>query len=177
MRAQADLVRRTMYQIRSMETSDIAAILAIQTQCYPALLLESEDVIRERLQRCAAQCWVAEDEIGVCAYLFGYLSRVGKVTPLDAIFTPDADADCLYVHDLAVLPRKTGCRVGPALVEHNLQQAREHALPYSALVSVQNSSGFWERLGYQCAPSLDAQQQQNLDSYGIPALYMVKEIA
>ena len=165
-----------MQQLRAMQERDIPAVLAIQEESYAAGLLEDEAVIRARLAASPQLAWVAEDAHGVCGYLFAYRSRLGKVTPLDGAFRPDAEADCLYLHDLAVARRAAGRGIGPALVQHNLQQARTARLRYSALVSVQDSAGFWSRLGYRAHAGLDADQADNLASYRIPALYMVRSL-
>ncbi len=165
-----------MYQLRAMQERDIPAVLAIQEESYAAEVLEDEAVIRSRLAACPHLAWVAEDVEGVCGYLFAYPSRLGKVTPLDGEFHNDGEADCLYLHDLAVARRAAGRGIGPALVRHNLKQASSIRLRYSALVSVQDSTGFWSRLGYQAHDELEPPQAGNLASYQIPAVYMVRSL-
>lgn len=166
-----------MFELRPMVDRDIPTVLAIQAECYGPALLEEEAVLRSRLAAFARQCWVATDTLGVCAYLFGYLSRVGLVTPLAGEFTRFEQPDCLYLHDLAVAARGAGRGIGPALVERNLEGARTQQLNYSALVSVQQSADFWARLGYSATDQLDAGQLENLLSYPVPACYMVRELA
>ncbi|TBU90675.1 GNAT family N-acetyltransferase [Stutzerimonas kirkiae] len=156
--------------------SDIPDVMSIQAECYPVDVLEEESVVRARLASQPGFGWVAEDRQGVCAYLFAYPSRVGKVTPLDGEFQQQVQADCLYLHDLAVHPRAAGRRIGPALVGHALEQARRLRLRYSALVSVQQSHDFWARQGYARHDRLEPQQLDNLASYRIPAIYMVREL-
>lgn len=159
-----------------MQEGDIPAVLRIQAQVYAAEVLEDEAVIRSRLQAFPQLAWVAEDADGVCAYLFAYHSRVGKVTPLDGEFEQYDEPNCLYLHDLAVAPRAGGRGVGPALVRRNLEQARSSRLRYSALVSVQDSETFWSRQGYEPHEALDSRQQAHLASYRIPAVYMVRSL-
>src|SRR5690606_2606250 len=163
-----------MFSFRTMQASDIPAVMSIQEQVYAPQLHEEEAVIRARLAACPQQAWVAEDAEGVCAYLFAYPSRLGQVTPLDGDFQPLAEADCLYLHDLAVASRAAGRGIGPALVRHKLQRAGAAKLRYSALVSVQDSQGFWSRLGFEPEEKLSAPQASNLASYRIPAVYMVR---
>src|SRR5690606_31394087 len=165
-----------MYQLRAMQERDIPAVLAIQEESYAAEVLEDEAVIRSRLAAFPQLAWVAEDGEGVCAYLFAYHSRLGKVTPLDGEFSSDGEADCLYLHDLAVARRAAGRGIGPALVRHNLQQAGTAQLRYSALVSVQDSTGDWSRLGYEAHEELDPTQAGNLAGCQIPAVYMVRDL-
>lgn len=165
-----------MFKLRAMQACDMPAVMSIQEESYAVDVLEDEAVIRARFAACPQLAWVAEDELGVCAYLFAYHSRVGKVTPLDGEFQPHAEADCLYLHDLAVARRASGRGIGPALVRKNLEQARTQQLRYSALVSVQESEAFWSRLGYTAQDELDQPQASNLASYQIPAIYMVREL-
>lgn len=164
------------YHLRPMAEHDIAAVLAIQQESYASELLESAEIIRQRLLAAPDLAWVAADALGVCAYLFGYRSRAGKVTPLDGAFAEPTDADCLYLHDLAVSGRAAGRGIGPGLVQRLLEQGRASRLQYSALVSVQDSQGFWSRQGYAEHAGLDDRQQRNLASYGVPAVYMVKAL-
>jgi len=165
-----------MFSLRAMQERDIPAVLSIQQEAYSPQLQEDEAVIRARLAACPQLAWVAEDAEGVCAYLFAYHSRVGKVTPLDGEFQRHEQADCLYLHDLAVAPRAGGRGIGPALVRKKLEQAKAHRLRYSALVSVQDSEAFWSRLGYAAHTHLDQPQVSNLASYRIPAVYMVQAL-
>ena len=164
------------FRQRPLGELDIAAVLAIQAESYAEALLESAEIIRQRLASFPELAWGAEDAEGVCAYLFVYRSRAGKVTPLDGVFAEPEASDCLYLHDLAVSRRAAGRGIGPALVQRLLDQGRAARLRYSALVSVQDSQGFWRRQGYAEQAALDAEQRANLASYGVPALYMVKPL-
>lgn len=165
-----------MFELRAMQVRDIPAVMSIQEESYAVEVLEDEAVIRARLAACPQLAWVAEDDQGVCGYLFAYHSRVGNVTPLDGDFEHHAKADCLYLHDLAVSRRASGRGIGPALVKRNLEQARTQKLRYSALVSVQESEAFWSRLGYAAHTELEPPQVDNLVSYQIPAVYMVRPL-
>ena len=164
-----------MFSIRLMNERDIGAVVAIQLEAYSCDLLESEAVIRARRASAPEHAWVAEDDLGVCAYLFAYHSRVGKVTPLDGEFRIPAQPDCLYLHDLAVARRAAGRRIGPTLVGEALSQARQQRLPFSALVSVQDSTPFWSRLGYSPRQP-DPEHAEHLCSYQVPATYMVRPL-
>lgn len=164
------------FAIRLMQADDIPAIMKIQAQAYNELTQESEDVILARLQEVPDLAWVAEDNLGVCGYLFSYRSSLGEITPLDGDFCPAATPDCLYLHDLAVSTRAGGRGIGPALVEHKLSLAKQDQLPYSALVSVQGSAPFWSRFGYKICHDLTQQQRQTLATYAGVAVYMTREL-
>ncbi|MCS0613517.1 GNAT family N-acetyltransferase [Massilia kyonggiensis] len=155
----------------SMTEADLDAVLAVQAACYPPAMQEAADVVRARLHASPHTVLVARDAQGVCAYLFAYPSRLGKVTPLGGEFAlPDAP-DTLYLHDLAVAPRAAGQGVARRLVDAML--ARAGGLRHSALVSVQDSRRFWESLGYAAA----AGDAAALATYPADALYMVKRLS
>lgn len=163
--------------LRLMRSADLPAVLAIQLGCYPAETIESADVFRERLTQAPQTSWVAEDEAGVCAYLVAYRSRVGKLTPLGGDFVIADDPDCLYLHDLALLPGRRGGGLATALVRQAWRHAVEHRLAYSALVSVNGSQAFWGGLGYAAWDLPEAAQRRHLDSYPGEARYLVKRLA
>ena len=91
-----------IFKIRPMALNDLVAIELIQAEAYGSYFLESADVIAQRFHTSPATAWVAERDGQVCAYLVGYFSQVGKINPLNTPFIPPADANCLYLHDLAL---------------------------------------------------------------------------
>lgn len=162
--------------LRLMTAADIDDVSALQQEAYVPDMIESDQVLRSRLAACAETSWVAEDEYGLCAYLFAYRSLHGRVSPLGCAFRHVQGADSLYLHDLAVAQRVAGQGVGALLVRLALQQALAQGLRYSCLVSVQSSRVFWNRLGYQEQDMADQAQQANLESYAGPAWYMVRKL-
>ena len=98
------------------------------------------------------------------------------IPPLDGFLhrLPDA-ADCLYVHDVAVLPDHRG-GVARAYVATIEELARSSGIATLALVSVYETRALWERLGFRpVAP--DAALHDKLASYGASATYMLRDIA
>lgn len=167
------------FTVRSMAVYDLAAIEIIQAEAYAGYFLESADVIAQRFNVSPTTAWVAEHEDQVCAYLVGYWSKIGKINPLNAPFSSVENADCLYLHDLALLKSAQGFGLAKKLI----QVAIEHALGYSAqaiaLLSVQNSKEFWQGFGFTEYINLEATQQDNLHTYldgNDSAFYMVKPL-
>lgn len=165
-----------MFELRLMHVDDLPEILDIQLQVYSDELQETPQVIAERLAQVPDLALVAEDTQGVCGYLFSYRSQRGAITPLDALFVEPQHSDCLYLHDLAVAPRALKRGIGPSLVKHKLQMARQAGLLHCSLVSVQESARFWQRMGFQQQQASQPQQQAALESYGVPAMYMQKAL-
>lgn len=171
------------FKIRAMIASDLKAIELIQAEAYAGYFLESADVIAQRFNLSPSTAWVAEREGDVCAYLVGYWSKVGKINPLNAPFTLAENANCLYLHDLALLKVAQGFGVGRKLIQAATDYALQEAAEAIALLSVQNSKDFWQGFGFSEFFDLDVQQQKNLATYlngnvdsNDAAFYMVKHI-
>ena len=162
------------FHIRPLLPADLDAVLRVQAECYGPAMQEPAAVVRARLAQAADTAFAAVLEGGVCGYLFAYRSVLGQVTPLGAHFAPAGAPDTLYLHDLAVSPRAAGLGLARALAQQAHALARREALPWCALVSVQDSRAFWERLGFQAAACRGPRAQAALAGYPPPALYMAR---
>ena len=162
--------------IRALALQDLPALLAVQRACYGDGYIEGAEVFARRLAS-PANCSLAVERAGrLVGYLAAYRSRLGKLTPLNGGFDTVAQPDTLYLHDLAVAPQAAGQGLAQRLVSHLWARAAEERLSHSALVSVQGSQPFWERLGYRVQALDDPAQQRHLDSYGAGACYMAKTL-
>jgi predicted N-acetyltransferase YhbS len=131
-------------------------------------------VVLARRRAAPATTLVACDGGGVCAYVFAYPSRRGRITPLHAGFAPAPDADTLYLHDLAVHPRALGRGLGRRLTQALFEAARGRGLRQAALVAVMEARPFWEALGFAAADP--GQGAAALATYPGDALYMCRWI-
>ena len=159
-----------------MGADDVPAVLAIQAACYGAQTVEPEAVICRRLAVAPETAWVAEAATGVCAYLVGYRSSRGRLTPLHGDFEPLPAGDCLYLHDLAVAAAAAGAGAARALSERAWAHARALGLTLSALVSVQDSRAFWQKRGYAVVAELSPEQRRLLSTYPGPSDYMARAL-
>ncbi|MGJ7571056.1 GNAT family N-acetyltransferase [Variovorax sp. RB2P76] len=160
-----------------MHVHDLDAVLAIQLACYGAGFVEDGALIARRLAAAPHTGWVMEHREhggGVRAYLTGYPSVAGKLTPLHGEFEVAAAADALYLHDLAVHPEASGLGLGPRLVRHAWAHAAQAGWRHSTLVSVQSSVGFWQRQGYGAGQPAGPDQQARLATYPGDSVYMVR---
>lgn len=167
------------FNVRVMRENDLTAIEAIQAEAYAGYFLESVDVIAQRFHLSPTTAWVVEREGQVCAYLVGYWSKVGKVNPLNAPFAPVNDARCLYLHDLALLKSAQGYGLSKKLIGVAIEYALHNSAQALALLSVQNSKGFWQGFGFSEFFDLENVQQENLNTYldgNSSAFYMVKAL-
>lgn len=166
-----------MPKLRPMQAPDIPAVLTIQEESYPDELLETAEVLSARLASHPDYAWVAEEAQEACAYLFTYPVRLGSIAPFNSEFARHEDADCLYLHDLAVGLLTSGRGVGPELVRHALDHAKARGLQHSALVAVQGSQDFWSRMGFKACPVQDVGRADILATYGGGAVYMTRSLA
>jgi ribosomal protein S18 acetylase RimI-like enzyme len=158
--------------IRPMLGSDVPAMLEVQAQCYEPAMNESAEVLLARHEACPDTAWVALDAQGpVAAYLVAYRSCLGKPTPLGHAFEHVPDADVLYLHDLAIGATLRGQGVAQQMVLHARVQARAMGLRGLALVSVNDTVGFWQRMGFEIAQA-DAISELALNTYPGHARYM-----
>lgn len=161
---------------RAMQLHDLVDVIRIQAEAYIDEILETDEVIHARFAQAPDTSWVVERAGEVCGYLVGYQSTVGEVSPWGSEFAHKPQASALYLHDLAISKSAAGCGLGPMLVNHALTEARESELRSVALVSVQNSKSFWQKLGFNEVALSDEIQQNNLASYSGAAIYMTREL-
>ncbi len=165
------------FNIRPMALTDLMAIKLIQAEAYENYFLESADVIAQRFHASPSTAWVAERDGLVCAYLVGYLSKVGKINPLNAPFAPAVESDCLYLHDLALSKTAQGFGLAKQLIQVAIQYALHNLVTALALLSVQNSKTFWQNIGFVEFDNLEFGQRKHLETYlsdENSAFYMVK---
>lgn len=160
-------------RVRLMRPEDLGAVVDIQAQCYPPEMNESHDLMAARLAACPDTAWVAVDALSDVpgAYLVGYRTLLGKVSPLGAPFVHHTQPDGLYLHDLAIGQALRGQGVAQVLVAHARAQAAQWALDGLALVSVNDTVRFWRGQGFEVA-QVAPEGQAALDTYWGAAVYM-----
>lgn len=160
---------------RPARTSDLSAIDAIATQIHPDLP-ERPDVLAEKMRLYPDGCCVLVGDNAIAGYGLAHPWKLHRIPPLDGFLErlPE-DADCLYVHDVAVLPDARG-GVARAYVAEIERLARSSGITRLALVSVDDTSALWARLGFRPVTA-DAALRDKLASYGASATYMLRELA
>ena len=161
--------------VRTMEEADLPAMLEIQAACYKELVPESEESLRAKRRASPATCVVACSGDRVVGYLISLPWERSKPPALDTrtCRLPLAP-DCLYLHDLAVMPgaRKSGA--GRALVDAFLAQMRASGLGRASLIAVQSSESYWKRYGFHVVEPSEPLKVK-LSTYGMSAVYMELE--
>lgn len=87
-----------------------------------------------------------------------------------------AQANWLYLHDLAVDPRCRGAGIAERLIEQAIRYAVQHRIPQLGLVAVQSSEAFWNRHGFLRMAAPSPAVASKLRSFGSDALFMTQRL-
>ncbi len=161
---------------RAMTAADLDRLLAIADIVHPAYP-EDRSVFEERLALYPAGCRVAECRGEAIGYGVMHPGRLGVPPPLD---TPlgelPPDADCLYLHDIALLPEARGTGLGAAVLDYAHGLAAREGWRWLALTSTPGARSYWDRVGFtpyrDGGPALTAK----LESYGGGMSYMTAPV-
>lgn len=153
--------------IRAEDLPDVDRIGSIVHPRYP----ERAEVPAERLRLFPAGCLIASVDGATVGYAISHPGVIGRPPPLDTLLGAlPPDADCLYIHDVALLPQARGLRLGEVVAAILAGVARDRAFKWLALTAVNNSTAFWARQGFSVGCP-----EKSLASYGSDAAYMVRE--
>ncbi len=86
-----------------------------------------------------------------------------------------ADADTLYIHDLALLPSAFGGGHARIIIDRLTKAARDAGFARLALVAVNASTPFWATRGFAPAAESDVMRAK-LATYGDDARYMARKL-
>ncbi|MCW2237236.1 GNAT family N-acetyltransferase [Azospirillum canadense] len=164
---------------RAMEPADLDRVMAIAEVVHPDYP-EERAVFAERLALFPDGCLMALADGGANGAPVGYAvmhpGRLGAPPPLDSPLggLPEG-ADCLYLHDVALLPSARGLGLGVSMMERMEGIAAGRGFGWLALTSTPKARAFWDRNGfvaYDGGPALAAK----LASYGGGMAYMTRRV-
>jgi ribosomal protein S18 acetylase RimI-like enzyme len=160
---------------RLAHAADLEAISAIAAQTHIDLP-ERPDVFAEKMRLYPQGCRVLAAGHEIAGYGIAHPWMRHQIPPLDSLLGQlPGMADCLYVHDVAVLPQYRG-DVARAYVATVEELARSSGIATLALVSVYGTRLMWHRLGFEPVTP-DAALRAKLASYGASATYMLRDLS
>jgi GNAT superfamily N-acetyltransferase len=166
----------TLSEWRPMTSADIHAVDEIGRIVHPGFP-EDIAVLKNRLALFPAGCFVADGEDARLGYAVSHPSVVGRPAPLDTVIDAlPPDADCLFLHDIALTEAARGRGLGGSLLEKLKDVAATARLTRLGLVSVNNSRAYWQARGFRVLES-DETLAAKLATYEADAAYMLFDIA
>lgn len=158
-----------------MTSADVCEVDRIGQIVHPAYP-EDIAVVEERLRLFPAGCFIADAQGELLGYAISHPSVMGKPAKLNSLIGALApEADCLFLHDIALTEASRGLGLGRSLLDRLKTAARDAGLRRIALVSVNNSLGYWQAQGFRVFEA-DAALAAKLASYGEDAAYMVLDL-
>ena len=158
-----------------MTAADLDGVVRIAAIGFPDHF-EGRACFENRLELHAPGCFVLAGTDDVPrGYLIAYPWIRNSAPALNALVdTIPADADVMYLHDLALHPDVRGGGWSRPVVERLAEEARVAGWPALALVAVNDATTFWARHGFRVveSPALASK----LASYGPDARYMVRPL-
>jgi GNAT superfamily N-acetyltransferase len=157
------------------EAADLDAIVAIGNRIH-AGLLERPEVFAEKLRLFPQGCFSLAMRGAIVGYGISHPWQRNGIPPLDTLLGAlPAAPDCLFVHDVVVLPQARGRGAAGALINRLVALARQRKLAVLALVAVHDTQALWARHGFAVVE--DAGLTGKLRSYGERARTMRRAVS
>ncbi|HEY4527141.1 MAG TPA: GNAT family N-acetyltransferase [Candidatus Paceibacterota bacterium] len=157
----------------SLLESDITEVDKIAREIHPTLP-ERWEVFAEKLRLFPAGCFKFMFEGKMVGYTFSHPWTLYSIPPLDDfLHTLPENPDCIYIHDVAVLPAARGHNAAGLFIAQISKVAQKVQIQHLACVSVYGTDVLWARLGFRVVSSEEIASK--LGSYGDSAKYMVAD--
>jgi GNAT superfamily N-acetyltransferase len=155
---------------QSLASTDMPSVMAIAAQVHPGLF-ERPEIFLEKLTLFPHGCKKLLTNNQLVGYGFAHPWRLYSIPQLDTFLEKiPTRPDCLYIHDVAILPHARGHNAAGLLVTQLQTLAALFGFHALSLVSVYMTTGFWQRFGFEII-KVEAIEEQ-LISYGNEASYM-----
>ena len=136
--------------IKLLDQSVWPEIIRIQAQVYVDIEPESLDVLQSKWHFSPECCFVYQPSHSVLGYLLAHAWYAPTLPKLYQVL-PTVRVDSqpiLFLHDLAIAPHAAGKGIGVQMVNNLLSVAARLDFETVNLVSVQESAGFWRKMGF-----------------------------
>lgn len=133
--------------IRKAKTEDIDSMLLVQSECYPEDLHETYENYKSMIDH-SDFCYVLTEGDVVVGYVMAHLwNDLRNPAKLHANLEDVDNPCCLFVHDMAIVPRCRGNGYGMCLLVR-LQKDVGMDVPY-ALCAVNGADVYWKKMGFE----------------------------
>ena len=157
----------------SLLDSDIGEVDRIAREIH-STLPERPEGVAEKLRLFPQGCFKFMFEGRMMGYAFSHPWRLYSIPPLnDFLHTLPQKPDCIYIHDVAVLPTARGHNAAGLFVSEITEVAKGMHIKHLSCVSVYGTEVLWARFGFRTVSSDEISAK--LASYGARAKYMIAE--
>jgi GNAT superfamily N-acetyltransferase len=150
--------------------SDIPSVQSIAAQIHP-VLFERPEIFGEKVELFPQGCKKLLIDNQPVGYGFAHPWKLHSIPQLDTFLERiPTQSDCIYIHDVAILPHARGRNAAGLLIPQFQKLAAQYGFHALSLVSVYMTTGFWQRFGFEIIKVKAIEKQ--LRSYGNDASYM-----
>ena len=138
-------------------------------------LPERKEVFAEKCELFPYGCMKFVDINGkICGYGISHPWQLYKVPPLDEFLVEiPLDADCIYMHDVAIMPDARGNMGAESYVWRLKNVTRSQRINKIACVSVYGTTVLWAKCGFRV--DMPDSMIEKVRSYGDTAKYMIAD--
>ena len=157
-----------------LSTSDVKDIDQIARQIHPTLP-ERLEVFEEKVGLFPEGCYKFVSGERMVGYALSHPWKLFSVPTLDEFIGElPSNPDCIYLHDVAVLPEARGHNAAGSFVAKIKEIAERMHIQKLSCVSVYGTDVLWSRFGFEAVSS--AKMNKKLSSYGDSAKYMIIDL-
>ncbi len=155
----------------ALEIKDADAVNIIADRVHVELP-ERQEVFLEKIRLYPEGCRKLVGAAVTVGYGISHPWLLNEIPPLDAFLGGlPTQPECIYIHDVAVLPEARGHGAAAHYVEYIKELATTRKIPALALVSVYGTDPLWSHFGFKVIH--DQRLAEKLITYGASAKYMV----
>lgn len=153
----------------------VPAALQIQSEAYPAFLIEDEHAFVSRISLAASYCLAATRGEELLGYLLAHGWSRETPAPVGTVLMDGVPSEALFIHDLATASSGRGLGIGRKLVTRAFELAAQDGLQRAELIAVEGAADYWRKLGFG-EDAISEALQAKLATYGTHACWMTREI-
>jgi GNAT superfamily N-acetyltransferase len=164
---------KDLYKIREAKEVYFNEIFNIQKSTYKDFA-ETNEAVKSRLDLSVKTCFVARVKNEMAGYLLSHPWKVNLIPALNTVLDSiPLNADCFYIHDLAILKKNRKAGIGEVLIKKGIDCAIRLGFIRINLVAINDyAKKFYKTLGFKVKRITHKDSITDLIAYGESAEYM-----